>query len=172
MIDWVTARLPFWHFSPEQLDNLALLGDRIRRWNPRTGEVSFECQAWDSIRSDSHALSYRVTGEALFVQGSPARVIGDGDAVFSSGASANHDLVGCVDRMVRFLAIALRQESGSDLVPDVPINSWLISRVDVTQNLLFDSDVQVSTALSILRGTEGGRYRISAKHGDTAYWSS
>jgi hypothetical protein len=33
--------------------------------NTKTGDVVYELQAWDSVRSDSHQLAYRVTGADL-----------------------------------------------------------------------------------------------------------
>jgi hypothetical protein len=96
------------------------------------------------------------------VQGSPARVCGDGDTVFGSGAAAALDLFGCVGRMVSFAETAL----GCELPP---ASVWIVSRVDVTANLELPSLSDVRAALAILRGTEGGRYRVSATAGDTVY---
>jgi II/X family phage/plasmid replication protein len=140
------------------------------RYSNATGEVVWESQAWDSIRSDSHSLSFRVGSDAVWMQGSPARVIGDGCAVFGSGASSALDLVGCVDRMRQFLIGVLARELG--VVVDLPgARYWLISRVDVTGNLLLPDLAAVRSALTVLRGCEGGRYRVSQQAGDSVYWS-
>lgn len=162
LIDWVTARVPLDQLSPAARQAALELGDRTCRYCPKTGEVRYEAAVWESVRSDSHQIAMKA-GSDLWIQGSPARVIGCGDAVFGSGASAALDLLGCVDRMRLFVAGRL----GCDLPP---ADRWIVSRVDVTENLLMDSLPEVRQALSILRGVEGGRYRVSSQQGDTVYW--
>ena len=165
LIDWVTARLDLNHFDATEMEYLRSLTDRIVRFNPRTGETVWETAAWESIRSDSHQISMRVGSDALWVQGSPARVTGDGDAVFGSGASAAFDIKGCVYRMAAYAF----QRIGLELRGK--IKDWKVSRVDVTANLLLGSLSEVREALRILRNVEGGRYRVSQQAGDTVYWS-
>jgi II/X family phage/plasmid replication protein len=164
LIDWVTARIPLDQISPEAREALMGWGDRMVRYCARTGEVRYERAAWDSVRSDSHQLAFRVASD-LWVQGSPARVLGDGCTVFGSGPSAALDLLGCVARMVSFVTGVVGHE-----LPDAA--QWLVSRVDVTVNLALPGLAQVRQALSILRGTEGGRYRVSSVAGDTVYHGS
>ena len=165
LLDWVTARVPLDLLGDQDRERLRQLGDRIRRYNAETGEVVYECQAWDSIRSDSHHLSFRVGTDALWMQGSPARVIGDGDAVFGAGPARALDLVGCVERMREVLSGALELA-----LPSSP-DCWIVSRVDVTGNLLLPTLADVRSALALLRNCEGGRYRVSQQAGDTVYWS-
>lgn len=165
LIDWVTVRIPYAAMAPETARQLLELGDRIRRFDPRTGEVVYETMAWDSIRSDSHQISVRAGSDAFWIQGSPARIMGDGCAVFGSGASAALNLPGCVDAM----RLYVQQMQGLPLPPD--LSQWIVSRVDVTGNLLLGSLEEVRAALKILRDCEGGRYRVSAQAGDTVYWS-
>jgi II/X family phage/plasmid replication protein len=165
MIDWVTIRLPFTHFSENEWLNLRSQGDRILRYSPLTGDTVWETQAWESIRSDSHGISYRIGSDAVWVQGSPARVIGDGCNVFGAGPSAVNDLVGCVERMARYWFGAVGLESRGATA------DWVVSRVDVTGNLLLGSLQEVRDALRILRELEGGRYRVSQQAGDSVYWS-
>jgi II/X family phage/plasmid replication protein len=166
LIDWVTGRIPLACFGEADRISLRELGERIQRFDPKTGEQVWETSAWDSIRSDSHHLSYRVTSDALWMQGSPARVIGDGDAVFGAGAASALDLPGCVARMRDVLAMAV----GVAMPQDIAL--WKVSRVDVTGNLFIGSLEQVRVALRVLRDVEGGRYRVSQQAGDTVYWSS
>ncbi len=164
LIDWVTVRVNLEHCS-EQVRAAALaLGDRICRYCPTSGEIRYESQAWDSIRSDSHQVSIRCTGD-LWIQGSPARLMGDGCAVFGSGASRALDLVGCVNRMTQFVQDYL----GAGQLPAIDL--WKVTRVDVTGNLKLKDLGAVREALSILRNCEGGRYRVSQQQGDTVYWS-
>lgn len=165
LLDWITARVDLELFSDSQRLALRNLGDRIQRFNPKTGEQTWETTAWDSIRSDSHNLSYRAGSDALWMQGSPARVIGDGDAVFGSGAAAALDLPGCVLRMRDMLSTAI----GIELPEDASV--WKVSRVDVTGNLDVGTLPRVRESLSVLRNVEGGRYRVSSQAGDSVYWS-
>lgn len=163
LIDWVTARVPVERLSPEARAAVAQIGDRIQRWCPRTGVVRYETSAWDSIRSDSHQIACRA-GLDLWIQGSPARIIGDGCTVFGSGAAAALDLRGCVERMKDYV--------GGRLGIELPAaDEWIVSRVDVTCNLDVGSLPQVRAALRVLRDCEGGRYRVSQQAGDTVYWS-
>ena len=165
LIDWLTARVSLDHLTPEGREAALLLGDRISRFCPRTGEIRYESSAWDSIRSDTHQITLRVTGSEFWIQGSPARVTGDGCAVFGSGASARLSLGGCLDAMRLFV----QQQTGVALPPDLTL--WHVSRVDVTGNLFLSSLSEVHDSLRILRDCEGGRYRVSQQAGDTVYWS-
>lgn len=164
LIDWVTFRIPESCFDIDDLRRIQALHDRVIRLTGN-GQMVWETTAWDSIRSDSHQISFRVTSDFLWIQGSPARIIGDGDNVFSSGASAALDLRGCVFRMAAFV--------GSQLEVSMPehASKYLVSRVDVTQNLKLNSLAEVRQALTILRDCEGGRYRVSQQAGDSVYWS-
>ncbi|MCQ6263081.1 hypothetical protein MLD55_14160 [Alcanivorax sp. MM125-6] len=164
MIDWLTIRVPYEALSDAALAVVLTIGDRITRYCPKTGEQRWTSTAWDSIRSDSHQITCRAGGTEFWLQGSPARVIGDGDAVFGAGASAALDLKGCADHMIRFI--------GGHLGIQLPgPDAWICSRVDVTENLAMGSLAEVRQALTVLRDCEGGRYRVSAKSGDSVYWS-
>lgn len=165
LIDWLSVNIPFETLSAETVEVLNGLGDRIVRYCPKSGEVHYEISAHDTIRSDSHQISYKFGGSSgLWVHGSPARVMGDGDTVFGAGASNALDLSGCVSRLLAFVADNL----GVDLPP---VTSCRITRIDVTANLLLDSLPDVRIALRTLRECEGGRYRVSQQAGDTVYWS-
>ena len=161
LIDWVTARIGLDLLTPEARQAVALWGDRTVRYCPRSGEVRYECSVWDSVRSDSHQIAMRVTGD-LWVQGSPARVCGDGDTVFGSGPSSALDLLGCVARIVQFV-------EGMFGVSLPSASIWTVSRVGAELMQLATAPREVRQALAVLRGTEGGRYRVSQKAGDTVY---
>lgn len=164
LIDWITARVPYENLSANALSIVMAYGDRVQRINAETGALVWESAAWDSIRSDSHAINIKAGGSELWIQGSPARIIGDGCAVFGAGASQALDIVGCVDRMRIFV--------GSMLNCELPkATCWKVSRVDVTENLQLEDLAAVRIALSTLRNCEGGRYRVSQQAGDTVYWS-
>ena len=165
LIDWVTCRIPLDLVSHEAREAALKLGDRITRYCPHTGDIRHTTVAWDSIRSDSHQINVRAASD-LWIQGSPARLMGNGCTVFGSGASSALDLIGCVTRMINFVS----GPSGlSTPLPDY--NSWKVSRVDVTDNLYMESLTNVFTALNYLKSTEGGRYRVTAKSGATCYWN-
>ena len=166
LIDWITARLNYTNFPDQVWSDLRLMNDRVMRFCPRTGAVKWETNAWDSVRSDSHSLAIRVGGDALWVQGSPARVCGSGDAVFGEGPSAALDLKGCLAEMIKFASGQL-----GVFIPPNP-ERWIVTRVDITQNIMLDSLAEVHQALGYLRSCEGGRYKVTAQSGDTVYWSN
>lgn len=164
LIDYLTARFPY-ELMPSGLpEKLRLMGDRNCRYCPKTGEVRYDSQCWESIRSDSHQITIRAGSDALWVAGSPARVCDRGDAVMGAAPSSTLDLPGCLSAIVDFLSV----QTGHDL-PRTP-SQWIICRIDVTQNLKLDDLASVRVALRYLRDCEGGRYRVSQKSGDTVYW--
>lgn len=164
LLDWVSFRISLLEFDEYQIQQLRLLTDRIVRFCPKTGDVRYETCAWESIRSDSHQISFQVGSSDLRVQGSPARVCGDGDAVFGQGASSRLDLKGCIKFMVLYASKTLNVIFPSSA-------NYTVTRVDVTGNLLLGSLLEVRDALRILRNCEGGRYRVSQQAGDSVYWS-
>lgn len=167
MIDWLSLKLAVTEEFEGLVKEYQTTQDRILRIGG-DGSLQWEVSAWDSIRSDSHQLAFQATGSYIRIQGSPARIIGDGDNVFSSGASAALDLMGCAERMIKFIV----QHTGIDL-PSSPcaVAEWQVTRVDVTENLFLGSLPAVRQALTILRDCEGGRYRVSQQAGDSVYWS-
>lgn len=80
--------------------------------------------------------AYRVGSDSVWMQGSPARVIGDGDALFGSGAAAALDLPGCVLRMRHMLSRALDLGIGVSAVafgagPGGTIAAVVLAEVDL-----------------------------------------
>ena len=163
-IDWITCRLErsdcpdWWGWRM-----LSTWGERIVRYCPKTGEVIWETDAWESVRSDSHQIAVRVQSDVIWIQGSPGRVMGDGDTVFAEAVGLS--LVPAVSAMTAFVATRLF----CGRLPEARL--WRVSRVDVTENYQLGSLADVRVALATLRGTEGGRYRVSQQAGDTVYWS-
>ena len=165
LYDWLSLRLdskacPDWGGWWRLRD----WGDRILRYCPRTGEHKWEVTAWDSIRSDSHQLAIKAGAGGLWVQGSPARVMGSGDTVFGAG-DEGRDLVLCARTMIEFAARLLH------LSPVPHFRLWALTRIDVTANYDLGSAAGVRVALAELRNVEGGRYRVSQQAGDTVYYS-
>lgn len=166
LIDRLKAFLPYDRFTSSDWVRLSTLTDRIQRVCPRTGAIAWESSVWSSERSDSHYLSFRVAGAGLWLSGSPAKVMGDGCAVFGSGASQALDLEGCLRAMWEFfLPVA-------DLAdpPEFRPADWHLTAIDVTDNLVLRDLDEVHQVLAILRGVEGGRYKVSAQAGQTVYW--
>lgn len=127
--------------------------------------VVYETAAWESVRSDSHQIAFRVGSDAIWIQGSPARVCGTGDAVFGEGAAGALDLRGCLDRMAGFVSGMINIPLSTDY------DDWHVTRIDVTGNILLNDLTEVRESLRILRNCEGGRYRVSQQAGDTVYWN-
>lgn len=198
LLDWITARVSDQDLGADVFLLLRSLGDRIMRFNPTTRAVVWETCAWDSVRSDTHGVTFRVGSDALWIQGSPARVEGDGCNVFGGVAAQSLDPRQCIAAMLRFLfpqlarmcfrAIpgtpphwcALRSRVDLDRLaathalcryglPDP--RQWKVTRVDVTQNYALKGLAEVRVALTTLRNLEGGRYRVSQQQGDTIYFS-
>ena len=165
LIDWVTACLHMDNYPLEFQRELMSHQDRVLRISGN-GEIVWDTTAWDSIRSDSHQLAFRVTGCHVWIQGSPTRVIADGDNVFSAGAAASMDIIACVQRMAQFIGTNL----SIDLFHNEP-KRWQVTRIDVTQNLALASLPEVRSALEILAQCEGGRYRRDQRDGLSVYWS-
>lgn len=165
LIDWVTARLDLNTMNQDTVRYLQSQSERIMRYCGKTGDMIFDTSAWSSIRSDSHQISVRVTHSHLHIMGSPARVIGDGCAVFGAGSSRDLNVTGCLRHMARFVSKQL------GVVLPLSKEKWTITRLDITENLLLGSGDEVRDALRILRNCEGGRYRVSQQAGDSVYWS-
>ena len=165
LIDWLSLRLDS-SSCPDWGGWLRLRewGDRILRYCPRTGETRWEVTAWDSIRSDSHQLAIKAGAGGLWVQGSPARVMGSGDTVFGAGLEGR-DIVACARAMIAFVERLLH------ISPIPHFRLWSLTRLDVTQNYDLGSAASVRVALAELRNVEGGRYRVSQQAGDTVYYS-
>lgn len=183
MIDWVSLKLSTEHLDFDDVRAWQETQSRLLRVAPGktslvendagerlmlidiNGGILWDTCAWDSVRSDSHQLAFQVTGTHIRIQGSPARILGDGDNVFSCGAAAALDLYGCADRMIKFIT------TNTGISFPVSVKLWDVTRVDVTENLYLGTLPNVRQALTILRNCEGGRYRVSQQAGDTVYWS-
>jgi II/X family phage/plasmid replication protein len=168
LIDGLRASLRWDFFTVEELERFRLRGDLIQRVNPSTGEIVWETPAWDAARSDVHQVCFRVSRNGLTLWGSPARCFGDSDAVFGAGAASALDVVGCLERMATLVGTAL---GDLGLWRRSVLTDWTVTRLDVTQNLALADSGSVFAALEYLRGTNGGRYRVSAGYSETVYWS-
>jgi len=165
LIDWVSLRLPLHLIPPETAAVIESVQDRMLRVTA-SGEVVSISPLWSSIRSDSHQITVCVGADHLRIQGSPARVLGDGCAVFGSGPSSSLDLAGSARAMIAFVG----RQFGVDL-SSVPLQCWRVTRVDVTQNYFLASLADVKATLSQLSKVNAGRLRVRTIAGDSAYWN-
>lgn len=165
MLDWVTGRVSSADLGIETFLALRDRVDRLQRFNPQTGNVVWETSAWDSVRSDSHQVAFKLGSDDLWLQGSPARCEGDGCNVFGGPVCQSLDHVAALQLMINMV-------SDEWMLPLPDAKLWKITRVDVTENYHLGALSNVRIALGVLRGVEGGRYRVSAKAGDTVYWNS
>jgi II/X family phage/plasmid replication protein len=164
LIDWVTAYLPYTHFTADEWVYLHTLHDRLIKVSSE-GEMLWESSSWATVRSDTHQISVRVSGDAINIQGSPARIMGEGCTVFGSGASAALDLKGCVDRMAAFVFEQL------DLPVRATAEDWTVTRIDLTENLLLGSESEVFQALEVLSQISGSRLRVTSTAGSSVYFN-
>lgn len=165
LIDWITARVPSSVLGAELFVNLRDKVDRIQRFSPQSGSVVWEMSAWDSVRSDSHSISFRFGSDDLWIQGSPARCELDGCNVFGGPVCQSLDHIAALQMMINALG-----DEWFQVLPAADL--WKVSRIDITENYDLGNLPNVRQALNVLRGVEGGRYRITAKAGDTNYWNS
>lgn len=165
LIDYVTIKLRYVD-CPDWAGwwRLKTWGDRICLICGRTGAVTWERSTWSVLRSDLHQISICASASYIQISGSPARVMGDGDAVFGCGESGRN-LYSCVVAMLDFVFKFLH------VFPFPHPRVWRISRVDITQNYDLGSLANVRIALKELSKTDGGRYRLSQNDGDTPYWN-
>jgi len=163
LIDFISSKIGLEHLTPEARQKLTEIGDRLCCYCPKTGAIRYETAVWESIRSDTHQIVCKV-GTHLHIQGSPARVCGDSDAVFGSGSSSSLDVVGSLQKMINHLEAFL----GVKLPPAL---SFSVTRLDITSSLLLADLADVRVALSVLSLTAGGRYKVNAKQGDSIYWN-
>ena len=156
MIDWLTLKLYGSLLSPEVRAKFTQRQDKIVRLSPE-GEIIWEIPARTSIRSDSHQITVRLASD-LEIKGSPARVM-HSDNVFGSS-----DNLECFHAMRKYVANQLEI-----ILPANP-EIWQCKVVDITENYMLDSLIEVKQALNYLRHAEGWRYQVQTK-AETIYWS-
>lgn len=157
MIDWLTFKLPYQYLSMSDIEKLREDSGRIVAINA-DGSIDWEVAKWESVRSDSHQIAVRFT-DALYIQGSPARV-GQDENVFGSD-----DIVECFYRVKSFV-----DKMKGIKTPDI-LSLWTCRRVDITFNYDLENLATVQQALTYLKFAEGGHYRADSKCGDTVYWN-
>lgn len=168
MIDWLSLKInlrPQGRGGPslvplDVLDRIHNEQSRILCIN-RNGEEEWSTVKWESVRSDTHQVVVRITKDGLFyVQGSPAR-LGQNHNVFGTD-----DIIDCFRRMVKF--VNHHFQISLPLFPQ----SWICTRIDVTNNYLLSSLAQVRQVINLLSESKGGRYRVEFAKGMTRWNSS
>lgn len=160
MIDWLTMHLDV----PEHLWALcsahAAQNWHVQKVCPATGEVEWSAPCRESVRSDTHQVTIKVSASRITISGSPARSMGLAHNVWGSD-----NLIECGEAHLR-----LAQEA----LPGIPLpgrEAWVISKVDVTHNYILGAAAEVRQALAYLREYDGGRYKVDTRRGETVYWS-
>lgn len=156
MIDWLTLRMDGSLLPQEAITKFRERQDRIIKINP-DGETVWETWSRESIRSDSHQITVRLT-DLLEITGSPARVMQE-DNVFGSS-----NIMDCFNAIIQFVSNQLHVRLPSDP------KCWRVTRVDFTENYKLDGLSEVKQALNYLRHAEGGRYQVRTT-AETVYWS-
>lgn len=161
-LDWLTLKINL-DDLPARVDRQALvqLNDVVERYNPRTGEIVYQTPAWDSIRSDSHGLAYRVGG-SLALQGSPSRCWKNGCNVFGTGS---------IIQAARLMVAYFTRVTGIWLPDPVIHQAWEVTTLDYFKNFDTGSLANARTVLAYLKDCNGGRYRVDQTTGDTVYWN-
>lgn len=149
----------------EQIERVVVWGKSgrvVQEVDTISGEVFWTVPARIKKRSDTHTVTVTLSSYSCTVEGSPARAFGNKNNVFGS-----FDLPACAVEFHRLAAEACLDGPGVDLP------GWetcKVLRVDVTQNYALGTLAEVRQALAYLRQTEGGRYKIDARRGETVYW--
>lgn len=211
----MTLHIRYEHLPKPLVEALLQVFDRITCYDPMTGESHWETFSWKSVRSDSHTVAVRPGSDRLSIQGSPARVMGNGDNTF--GHPRHHsNMALCaqalIDAAAKGLSALTREKGGFGsvalpsatwMVEELPTDldalkssrewtlvvdpmgdpderllprghlkpAWTLGRLDITYNYALGSLEDVRSALSILRGVEGGRYKVDSTAGDSVYWA-
>jgi II/X family phage/plasmid replication protein len=99
-------------------------------------------------------------GDAITIQGSPARAMSGRDNTFGSS-----DVVECARAMARVA------ELGSGVRFGDHFETWTVSRVDVTESYDLGALSAVRQGLLSLRHAEGGRYQLRTA-AESVYWGT
>jgi II/X family phage/plasmid replication protein len=177
MLDWLSLYCPL-ESLPDPLAAVEYRKSRphVVRINPLSGDVQalvlddggevmiegsidWSSPVYESIRSDSHHVTVRVSGDRVSVFGSPARSMGFPNNVFGSS-----DIVACARAH-----IAVAAQSLPFVLPDVA--AWYLTRADITRNYWLGGQTEVNQALVYLRQAEGGRLKVNNKYAETVYWN-
>lgn len=168
MIDWLSLKIDLIHLPEPVVRKLQSLNSRLFKVSASTGQIEWESYAWESVRSDTHQLCFRV-GTEFYIQGSPAR-LGLTNNVF--GALC---IKYCARKMISFAASFLGL---SDLFSESrctdfhaqhddlcsgfpPLRFWKCSRIDITRNYLMQSEAEARQALAYLKQSPESRQKHS-----------
>lgn len=166
MIDWLTLRLDLALLPEPVVRHLQSLNSMIFKVNAQTGDIDWQAYAWESVRSDTHQVCFKV-GCELHIQGSPARI------GLPNNAFGSLDIQYCANKMIRFAESYLsglpgcRTEqgvtrSGGPCVVQLPgLEHWICSRIDVTRNYLMQSEAEARQALEYLKQAPEGKQKHS-----------
>jgi hypothetical protein len=160
VIDWLTIHLDVPQHLWARCSAHAAQNWQVQKVCPATGEVEWSAPCRESVRSDTHQVTIKVSASRITVSGSPARSMGLPHNVWGSD-----NLIQCGKAHLRLAREAL---------PGIPLpglGAWIISKVDVTHNYTLGAAAEVRQALAYLREYDGGRYKVDTRRGETVYWS-
>ena len=149
MIDWLSLRLDV-SLVPEALRlSMEKYSGKIMLISA-DGEVKATRCSWESIRSDTHQIAFRI-GSYLEIQGSPARV------GLRNNAFGSLDIRYCAEKMISFVL----SQFGFLRETLPPLPEWGCTRIDITRNLCMASREEPAQALEALKYLPSGRQKVS-----------
>jgi II/X family phage/plasmid replication protein len=148
MCDWMTIKICKSLLPESTIRYLESQSSKLFKVNAQTGELEWESYCYESVRSDTHQICFRI-GVDFSIQGSPAR-IGNPNNAFGA-----LDLLYCAGKMIRFAA----EQLDLDRLPD--IRFWRCTRVDLAANHIMQSGAEARQALAYLKQSPEGRQKHS-----------
>lgn len=147
MCDWLTIHTCSTNLPESVIRKLQASSSRICKISPE-GVIDSEWYSWDSVRSDTHQVCFRV-GSDFWIQGSPARL------GLPNNAFGSSDLRYCATKMIDFV----RDQLQLDFLPS--LERWKCTRVDITRNYLMQSEAEARQALEYLKQSPPRRQKHS-----------
>lgn len=167
MIDWLTLKIDLCHLPEPVVRLLQSQNSMIFKVNAQTGDIDWQTYAWESVRSDTHQVCFRV-GTHFHVQGSPARL------GLPNNAFGSLDIQYCALKMIHFAKSYFRISDLLDQSPDCltrsggqagdcfsSLENWSCSRIDVTRNYVMQSEAEARQALAYLKQSPESRQKHS-----------
>lgn len=168
MIDWLSLKIDLSYLPETVVRKLQSLNSRLLKVSASTGDIEWESYAWESVRSDTHQLCFRVATH-FYIQGSPARL------GLPNNAFGSLCIEYCARKMIEFASsffdlghlfaessLSNPQPQDEDLIAGFPpLRFWSCSRIDVTRNYQMQSEAEARQALAYLKQSPESRQKHS-----------